>query len=190
MFYVRQIRSMSNALFLSLALHHSFQVLALYNVFNCADQEASQSMLMQRESSSTRRLTIVQCPLPDVQGQSCMFYLTSEMSAGSDGRDAGSRGTGDVASMRAGFKMIGRVMGGTPTCSGEAKGCRIRGDWVRVGGESDVLLTGVGIGGVEGGTGDNLSFPVRVRKKITDKAGNIMCIHCLVNMPGGSVCMQ
>lgn len=73
-------------------------------------------------------MLILQCPLPDVQGQSCMFYLTSEVSAGPDGRDTESRGTGDVASMRAGFKMIGRVMGGTPTCNGEAKGCRIRGD--------------------------------------------------------------
>lgn len=40
----------------------------------------------------------------------------------------GSRGTGEVASMRAGFRMMGRDMGGTPTCSEEAKGCRMRGD--------------------------------------------------------------
>lgn len=58
----------------------------------------------------------------------CMSYLTSELSAGSVGRGAGSRGTGDVASMRAGFRMIGNVMGGTPTCSGEARGWSIRGD--------------------------------------------------------------
>lgn len=40
----------------------------------------------------------------------------------------GSRGTGEVASMRAGFRMMGRDMGGTPTCSGEARGCRMSGD--------------------------------------------------------------
>lgn len=40
---------------------------------------------------------------------------------------------------------------------------------MRVGGESDELLTGVGIGGVEGGTGDDLSFPVKVRKKRSSK---------------------
>lgn len=97
-------------------------------VFVCADREASQSMLMQRENSSVRGSPILQCPLLDVQGQSCMFYLTSEVSAGSVGRGAGTRGTGDVASMRAGFRMIGSVMGGTPTCSGEARGWSIRGD--------------------------------------------------------------
>lgn len=40
---------------------------------------------------------------------------------------------------------------------------------MRVGGESHELLTGVGIGVVEGGTGDDLSFPVRVRKKRSGK---------------------
>lgn len=57
-----------------------------------------------------------------------MFNLTSDVSAGPAGRGAGSRGTGDVASIRAGFKMIGRDMGGTPTCSGDARGWSIRGD--------------------------------------------------------------
>lgn len=46
---------------------------------------------------------------------------------GSVGRDVGRRGTGEVASMRAGLRMMGRVIGGTPTCRGEAKGCRISG---------------------------------------------------------------
>lgn len=40
---------------------------------------------------------------------------------------------------------------------------------MRVGGESGVLLTGVAIGGVEEGTGDDLSFPVRIRKKRSGK---------------------
>lgn len=40
-----------------------------------------------------------------------------------------------------------------------------------MGRESDELLTGVGIGGVEGGTGDDRSFPVRVRKKRSGKHG-------------------
>lgn len=38
-----------------------------------------------------------------------------------------SRGTGDVASIRAGFRMIGSDMGGTPTCRGDASGCRMSG---------------------------------------------------------------
>lgn len=108
-----------------------------------------------RERTAALEGPILQCAPLDAQGQSCMLYLTSEVSAGSVGRDAGSRGTGDVASMRAGFKMIGSVMGGTPTCSGEARGWSIRGDWVRVGGESGELLTGVGIGEVAGGTGED-----------------------------------
>lgn len=53
---------------------------------------------------------------------SCAFYLGQSVV----GR--GSRGTGEVASIRAGFRMIGRDIGGTPTCSGEARGCRISGD--------------------------------------------------------------
>lgn len=53
------------------------------------------------------------------------FYWTSL--EGVAGLGPGSSGTGDVASIRAGFKMIGRDMGGTPTCKGEARGCRIRG---------------------------------------------------------------
>lgn len=53
--------------------------------------------------------------------------MTSEVGMGSVGRGVAKRGTGEVASMRAGLRMMGRVMGGTPTCSGEAKGCRISG---------------------------------------------------------------
>lgn len=60
--------------------------------------------------------------------------------------------------MRAGFRMIGRDIGGTPTCSGEARGCRMSGDWPRGGGDTGGLIfVGVGIGEVEGGTGDDLS---------------------------------
>ena len=54
--------------------------------------------------------------------------MTSEVGMGSVGRGVAKRGTGEVASMSAGLRMMGRVMGGTPTCSGEAKGCRISGD--------------------------------------------------------------
>lgn len=56
-------------------------------------------------------------------------YLTS--SEGLVGRGPGSSGTGDVALMRAGLRMIGRGMDGTPTCRGEARGCRMRGDWLK-----------------------------------------------------------
>lgn len=78
--------------------------------------------------------------------------------AGQSAEGRGSRGTGEVASMRAGFRMIGRVIGGTPTCKGEARGWRMSGDWLRAGGDSGGLfLAGVGSGGVEGGTGDDLS---------------------------------
>lgn len=55
----------------------------------------------------------------------------------------GSRGT--VASMRAGLRMIGSDMGGTPTWSGEAKGCRMRGEGPSV--------EGVGLREEEGGVG-------------------------------------
>lgn len=71
-----------------------------------------------------------------------------------------SSGTGDVASMRAGFRMIGRGMGGTPTCRGEARGCRMRGDWLK--GEepwAGDTVNGTGMGGMEGGTGDDRSDP-------------------------------
>lgn len=46
----------------------------------------------------------------------------------------GSSGTGDVASIRAGFRMMGSDMGGTPTWRGEARGCRIRGEGPNEGG--------------------------------------------------------
>lgn len=85
-----------------------------------------------------------------------IFYLTSDRSTGSIGRGVGSRGTGDVASMRAGLRMIGRDIGGTPTCSGEAKGWRIRGDWLSGDRDSEQFFTGVSIAGVEG-TGDDRS---------------------------------
>lgn len=69
--------------------------------------------------------------------------------------------------MRAGFRMIGRDIGGTPTCSGEARGCRMSGDWLRGGGDTGGLIfVGVGIGGVEGGTGDDLSVPAHRKRKL------------------------
>lgn len=55
--------------------------------------------------------------------------MTSEVSVGSVGWWAVSRGRGEEALMRAGLRMMGRDMGGTPTCRGEARGCRMRGDW-------------------------------------------------------------
>lgn len=63
---------------------------------------------------------------------------------GSAGRGVARRGTGEVASMSAGLRMMGRVMGGTPTCSGD-KGCRISGGWARGGGPSGVGLSLVGL---------------------------------------------
>lgn len=78
---------------------------------------------MQRKNSSMRGF-----PIPPLSFSRCsrtimhFFHLTSEVSTGSVGRGAESRGTGDVASMRAGLRMIGSVMGGTPTCNGEARG--------------------------------------------------------------------
>lgn len=64
---------------------------------------------------------------------------------GSAGRGVARRGTGEVASMSAGLRMMGRVMGGTPTCNGEDKGCRISGGWARGGGPSGVGLSLVGL---------------------------------------------
>lgn len=58
-------------------------------------------------------------------------------------------GTGDVASMRAGFKMIGKDMGGTPTCRGDARGCRMSGGWLRGEGARAGDVNGTGIGGIE-----------------------------------------
>lgn len=55
------------------------------------------------------------------------------------------RGTGEVASMSAGLRIMGRVMGGTPTCSGEVKGCRISGGWARGGGPSGEGLSLLGL---------------------------------------------
>lgn len=57
--------------------------------------------------------------------------------------------------------MIGRDMGGTPTCKGEARGCRIRGDWVKgEGAWAEDVVNGTGMGGTEGGTGDDRSEPL------------------------------
>lgn len=72
------------------------------------------------------------------------------------GLAAGSRGTGEVASIRAGLRMIGRDMGATPTCRGDARGCRMRGDWLE-GGEP--WLGGPGLVGPEQGRGDDGSDP-------------------------------
>lgn len=54
-------------------------------------------------------------------------------------------GTGEVASMRAGLRMMGSVMGGTPTCSGEVSGCRISGGWASGGGPSGEGLSLLGL---------------------------------------------
>lgn len=85
-------------------------------------------------------------------------YLTS--SEGLVGLGPESSGTGEVASMRAGFKMIGRDMGGTPTCRGEARGCRIRGDWLKgEGAWAGDVFNGTGMGGMEGEAEDGRSDP-------------------------------
>ena len=63
---------------------------------------------------------------------------------GSAGRGVAKRGTGEVASIRAGLRMIGRVIGGTPTCRGEARGCRMSGGCAVVGGTSVTGLVFVG----------------------------------------------
>lgn len=48
--------------------------------------------------------------------------------------------------MSAGLRMMGRVMGGTPTCSGEVRGCRISGGWASGGGPSGGGLSLLGLG--------------------------------------------
>lgn len=143
----------------SSALHFSFQK----NLFRCILFCFHWSWGKQvRELSGVIWPLVLHCPSLENQGQTGVFYFTSEVSAGSAAR-GGSRGTGDVASMRAGFRMMGKDMGGTPTCSGEAKGWSIRGDWLRGAGDSEELFTVIGTGGVEGGTGDDLSVPVKER---------------------------
>lgn len=88
---------------------------------------------------------------------SLLGYFTSL--EGLVGRGPGSRGTGDVASIRAGFRMIGRDMGGTPICRGEARGWMRRGDGPR--GEGAWMEeAGTGMGDMEGGTGDDRSGPL------------------------------
>lgn len=84
-----------------------------------------------------------------------MSYLTP--SGGLVGLGPESNGTGDVASISAGFRMIGRGIGGTPTCRGEASGCKMRGDWLRGAGDA-VIGTGV----TEGGTGEDRSDPATI----------------------------
>lgn len=66
---------------------------------------------------------------------------------GSLGRGVARRGTGEVASIRAGFRMIGRDIGGTPTCSGEARGCRMSGGCAVEGGMSvtGLVFTDTGV---------------------------------------------
>lgn len=83
-----------------------------------------------------------------------LSYLTS--SEGLVGLGPGSSGTGDVASMRAGFRMIGSDIGGTPTCRGEARGCKMRGDWLNGGGAwAGDAGNGTGMGDIDaGGTGE------------------------------------
>lgn len=88
-----------------------------------------------------------------------MSYLTSL--DGLVGLGLGSSGTGEVASMRAGFRMIGKDIGGTPTCRGEARGCRMRGDWLKgVGPWAGDVVNGTGMEGIAGGTGDDRSDPL------------------------------
>jgi len=92
-------------------------------------------------------------------------YLTS--SEGPAGLGPGRSGTGDVASIRAGFRMIGRDMGGTPTCRGEARGCRISGDWLKgEGAWTGDVANGVGMGAMQGGTGDIWSGPSKQKKEL------------------------
>lgn len=90
-------------------------------------------------------------------GAAGLYWTSSE---GVVDLGAGSSGTGDVASMRAGLRMIGRDMGGTPTCRGEARGCRMRGDWPKGEGPwTGEVVNGTGMGGIEGGTGDDRPDP-------------------------------
>lgn len=70
---------------------------------------------------------------------------------GSVGRGVAKRGTGEVASIRAGLRMIGKVIGGTPTCRGDARGCRISGGCAVVGGMSVTGLVFVGADAVKEG---------------------------------------
>lgn len=86
------------------------------------------------------------------------LYLTSSVEVA--GLTPDSSGTGEVASMRAGFRMMGRDMGGTPTCRGEARGCRMRGDWLRGDGAGmGGVVNGGGVAGMAGGVGGDWSEP-------------------------------
>lgn len=88
-----------------------------------------------------------------------MSYLTP--SGGLVGLGPESNGTGDVASISAGFRMIGRGIGGTPTCRGEASGCKMRGDWLR-GEDTWAGDAVIGTGVTEGGTGEHRSDPATI----------------------------
>lgn len=50
--------------------------------------------------------------------------MTSEVGMGSVGRGVARRGTGEVASMRAGLRMMGRVMGARPPAVGRPRAAR------------------------------------------------------------------
>lgn len=71
-----------------------------------------------------------------------------------------------MASIRAGLRIIGRGMGGTPTCRGEARGCRMRGEWLK--GEvpwTGDAVNGTGMGEMVGGAED----PEKTRDKNSTK---------------------
>lgn len=138
-----------------------FQVLLLHNLIVWARASAHVQENSQIRCFSLRRGSVTLWA--DVWG------------AGQSVVGRGSRGTGEVASMRAGFRMIGRDIGGTPTCSREkgARGCKMSGDWHRWGGgdSGGLIFAGVGIGGVEGGTGDDLSDPAHRKERKVHKFG-------------------
>lgn len=90
---------------------------------------------------------------------------------GSAGRGVVKRGTGEVASIRAGLRMIGRVIGGTPTCRGEARGCRISGGCAVVGGMS---VTGLVFAGADAGKGGEAEL------LMVDEAGAVVLSDSLV----------
>jgi len=99
------------------------------------------------------------CPAPPRRG-SRVAHFTPWAGLAGRGRQSGRRGRGEEASMRAGFRMMGRAMGATPTCRGDASGCRIRRDWlVGEGPRAGDTLRGGGVRGQGRGTGDDRSVP-------------------------------